>query len=268
MYNFEERSDVLSNTGDLKRENPKLYSNNNDTIGSPTANGDPKKLVANFWNVLSFGICVAASNAFIDWSSGFEHGYWDYLFATIISSSTFICLHLCLAEMVGILPFSGGTYGFARVTVGPFVGFLVGCFESVGNIVYTFIAMIPIGTCITYITDGDPKYEPIYWLLAYGLVIGIEFLGRRFYFQFLNTYAFGIIMLVILYFILSVQNVDLDRYLYARGSDKSLMFKNGVGDMMPLLPISGWYYFGIEIMPLISNEVKNVSRSLYKHNSN
>jgi amino acid transporter len=47
--------------------------------------------------------------------------------------------------MISILPFSGGTYGFARVTVGPYFGFLVGCFESFGNILYSVIGMIELG---------------------------------------------------------------------------------------------------------------------------
>lgn len=155
---------------------------------------------------------------------------------------------------------SGGTYGFARVTVGPYLGFLVGAFEAMANIAYTFVGMMPIGTSLTYILNGDPIYEPLYWFLAYVTVIGMEFMGRKVYFKFLNAYAFAIIMIVIFYLILAIQSVDVDTYL---PPVKGNLFKNGMSDLMSIWPIVGWFYLGFETMPLISDEIQNVSVAMF-----
>lgn len=60
-----------------------------------------------FWNAYSFGICLVFTNIVIAWSAGLANGYWDFLISLIFISTAFICLHLCIAEMVSILPFSG-----------------------------------------------------------------------------------------------------------------------------------------------------------------
>jgi L-asparagine transporter-like permease len=119
--------------------------------------------------------------------------------------------------------------------------------------------MIPIGTNITYIINGNPCYEPLYWFLLYFAVISIEFTGRKSYFRFLNVFALLILLLVILYVIVSSQHIQLHTYIPTDNQQfEGQVFRRGIRDMMPILPIAGWYYFGIEIMPLISDEVKNV----------
>jgi hypothetical protein len=99
MYSLEEKKTDYSDLNFDQQED-------SDIPRSPKC-GEVKAQVASFWDVLSFGICVSACNLFIDWSSGFRTGYWDFLFSTIVTSTTFICLYLSVAEMVSMLPFSG-----------------------------------------------------------------------------------------------------------------------------------------------------------------
>lgn len=212
--------------------------------------------VANFWDVLSFGICVTMGNIFIAWGSGFRQGYWEFFFATALSSSCFLCLFFCIAEVVSIVPFGGGTYALARITVGPYIGFLVGACESVGNIIFTLVAMMPLGSGITYMFGGNPKYEPVYWLLLYLLMIATEFAGRKFYFNFLRCIAVLSLSIITLYVIVSAQNIDTSKYI---PSLEQNTYSDGITELLPLLYPAGWWYFGIEIIPLISDEVENVS---------
>eukprot|EP01040_Poterioochromonas_malhamensis_P003121 gene3121-3322_t len=197
--------------------------------------------VANFWDVLSFGICVTMGNIFIAWGSGFSQGYWDFFFATAISSSCFLCLFFCIAEVVSIVPFGGGTYALARITVGPYIGFLVGACESIGNIIFTLVAMMPLGSGITYMFGGNPKYEPVYWLVLYVLMIATEFAG-----------------IITLYIVISAQNIDTSKYI---PNLEHNTYSDGITELLPLLYPAGWWYFGIEIIPLISDEVENVKVS-------
>lgn len=250
----------MYNTIDSKHSKVKDYDPGDfeiEDLQSPT-NGNAKNK-GSFWDVFCFGICLASTNLFIEWDVGLVNGYWSFFFATVFTTSVFVNLHLCVAEMVSILPFSGGMYGFTRVTVGPYAGFLVGCLESIANIVYSLIAMIPIGTCITYIFRSNPIYEPLYWFLAYMAVLGLECLGRQFYFKFIRTYAFVIIMLVIYYMILATENSNAEDYI---PSLENHVFPHGIKDFLTILPTAGWFFLSLEIMPLVSDEVHRV-RSIF-----
>lgn len=148
-------------------------------------------------------------------------------------------------------------YGFARVTAGPFIGFLVGCCEAIANIIYTVVGTMPVGTTITYIFNSDPKYEPMYWVFSYFSIILSEYLGRKIYFNFLNTYAFVLIMLLVFYLIISFQSIDTDKYI---SPPEGRVFSGGIADFLSIVPTVGWFYFGFETIPLISDEIRDAKR--------
>jgi ethanolamine permease len=241
-----------------------------------------------FWDVFCFGICISSFAMFNDWTFGYVYsfGYWGYLFSLLLTSFLFINLHFCVAEMVSILPFSGmnyifflcacfitclfsllplfigGTYGFARVTVGPFIGFLVGCFEVFSNLVSTAGGAIPIAVKITYITGWSQSYEPLYLLALYLFMIGWELIGRKYYFSFLKCLAIVILSLVIIFLVTSAQYVDTEQYL-STSEVSSTYAKGGIIDLLSIMPYTGFYYFGLDIIPLVCDEVKNVRDHIF-----
>ncbi len=266
MYNsqpgdsyYERRSQVSTNTDHNRTvEDESLkHSASLDLFSDVRFNASKRHLsfLASYWDIQSFGICVAAANIFIAWGSGFSNGFWEFFFATALSAFSFINLFLCIAEITSIVPFGGGTYALARVTTGPYIGFLVGCCESIGNIVMALVNMMPLGTTITYMFGGDPYYEPLYWFLIYVLVIAMEFAGRRFYFTFLRCVAFLSLAIIVLYLIVSFQSLKISQYIPNINSS----FGKGIDEFMPLLYPSGWWYLGVDILPLISDEVRDVS---------
>jgi ethanolamine permease len=243
-----------------------------------------------FWDVFCFGICISSFAMFNDWTVGYVYsfGYWGYLFSMLLTSFLFINLHFCVAEMVSILPFSGklkyssyfvhcsifylflcwlsfpfflgGTYGFARVTVGPYIGFLVGCFEVFSNLVSTAGGALPIAIKISYITGWDRSYEPLYLLALYLFMIGWELIGRKYYFAFLKCLAIIILTLVIIYLIVSARYINTEQFLPE--SEVSHTYeKGGIVDLLSIMPYTGFYYFGLDIIPLVCDEVKNVRQS-------
>jgi ethanolamine permease len=239
----------------------------NDAVTTPKqAKNYAKRLstppIANFWDVLSLGICLTASNLTFTWSIALSKGFWTFFFTTVIISSVFICLHLCIAEMSSILPFSGGTYGFVRVTVGPYCGFLVGCFETIGGMIFTMVGVIILGHYITYTVKGDVKYEPIYWLVLYMLIIINEFSGRKYYFKMLNLVAIAFLCLFVFYIIVSSRHIDVGQYLPTNSINDS--FRGGMDDFFHVMPFSAFFYFGMEMIPLVSDEVKNPRRETPK----
>jgi ethanolamine permease len=216
---------------------------------------DVSNQIAGYWDLLSFGVCVVAVNIVFGWPVALARGFWPTFFGNIFTSLLFICLHLCIGEMISILPFSGGSYGFARVTVGPYIGFLVGCYESISNIVYSFTGMIPLAKYFTYIIDGDPRYEPVYWIVLYVLILINEYSGRVYYFRMLRTAAFLSVVVYVLYIFVSIPNIDTKRYIPTDSLQHS--FPGGVFDLLGALPFTAFFFVGMEMMPLVSDEMKN-----------
>ena len=215
---------------------------------------------ASHWNLISFLICLTASNLSWGWPAVLYKGFWSAFFAHIVCTLLFVSLNCCIAEMISIFPFSGGTYGFARVTAGPYIGFLVGCFESFGSICYLLITMISLGQFTSQITGQDRKYEPIYWLILYSICISSECLNRQSYYQLLNHIAFYIVMIYVFYLIISLQNIEVNKYLPANSIDS--IYSNGVTDFFAVFPYCSFFFFGMEMIPLVSNEVKNPTKSM------
>jgi ethanolamine permease len=215
--------------------------------------------IASFWDVFGFGICLASANlTYGAWHVGLFFGFWSFFFATVIMMSVFFCVHFCIAEMISVLPFSGGMYGFARVTVGPYFGFLVGCFESMGNVIYAMIGMLSLGAYLSYILDLDKKWEPIYWLGFYLIIITNEFLGRKYYFRLMRTVAIIIVLIFLLYICVSINNVHPKKYLPQNAINQTFLY--GADLTIISLQFSAWIYFGLEVIPLVSDEVKNARR--------
>lgn len=129
----------------------------------------------------------------------------------------------------------------------------MGCLEAMGSIVYAFMALIPIGSCLSFIFKSDPIYEPLYWFFAYATVMLLEFSGRKFYFRFIRAYAFVIMSLIVFFLIITAQTVNTSSV-----PPSNQLFEKGVKELMQILPTVGWFYLGLEIIPLISDEVKEV----------
>jgi ethanolamine permease len=216
--------------------------------------------IANFWDVLAFGICLTSANlAYGAWHAGLILGFWSFFFATLMISTVFFALHLCIAEMISILPFSGGMYGFARVTVGPYLGFMVGCFEAMGNIIYTMYGMIQLGSYFCFITNVGRKYMPFFWLLFYVIIIMNEFLGRKYYFKLVRATAVLIIVILLFYVAISIPKQHPEKY-FPESQDVNQTFFYGADVTIVSLQYAAFIYFAIEIIPLVSDEVKDAKK--------
>ena len=94
-------------------------------------------------------------------------GFWETFAAIVIVCSASGCMMLCIAGMTAALPFSGGTYGIVRVTLGDFIGYLVGTGEILLYVCIVVFKMSSLGKMITIMTKYDEKYEPLYCAIIY-----------------------------------------------------------------------------------------------------
>ena len=84
-----------------------------------------------------------------------------------LCSVGYICLALCVAEMAGAVAFSGGSFGYARCTISPFVGYLVGVYDLLQSGICTALFVDVIAKAFNIALDGTDEFLPLWWLAIY-----------------------------------------------------------------------------------------------------
>eukprot|EP01040_Poterioochromonas_malhamensis_P007058 gene7058-7620_t len=103
-----------------------------DSVTDERKEGDPclePVARASFTHVYLLALAMKLGGCTIAWNYGFAAGFWEYFLAVIGLGTAYVLFGLCMAEMVSIMTFSGGYYGYARVILGPLGGYLVGWFD-------------------------------------------------------------------------------------------------------------------------------------------
>lgn len=135
----------------------------------------PKNLtVFDLWGM---AMCMALGGVFAGWNIGLTAGFGSYVCATALVASGYVALVCSLAEVASALPFAGGSYGIARVTLGVFPGYMIACYDSVESIIYTATAVLAVGAQLGTAADTPYYVEIVFWFLSYGSVLALHMFG-------------------------------------------------------------------------------------------
>lgn len=155
--------------------------------------------------------------------------------------------------------FVGGSFGYVRCTLGPVVGYLVGCCESAEYILYVATAVAEVGRLTTIITQLSPSFEPLYWMAFYIISLVIQCKGGRIFWRFNAVVAIVTTLLIVIHCLAALPQVDFSRYAideerdYAGfGSSASFL------DTMYYFPLVCWFYVGVEAMTLSCDDIPQV----------
>lgn len=105
-----------------------------------------------------------------------------YLFAVV--SAVYIIMHTvltyCFAELISIVPFSGGGYAYSRCSLGPSVGYMAGMVELGKYLLYTVTSVTRVGLIFQDSFGFDDRYLLTSWLLFFVSVNVLHFFNIRF----------------------------------------------------------------------------------------
>eukprot|EP01038_Epipyxis_sp_PR26KG_P015599 gene15599-21078_t len=184
--------------------------------------------------------------------NGLSAGVWTFLFSFFFMSSGYICLCLSIAEMTSLFPFSGGMYGFARITLGSYLGFLVGCTESFQNIVITAGSIVILGQLITETSHLSRNFEPIYYFFTFLSIMLLQIVGGKSFWALVSLMGILILLSIILYYG-SFMNFSFDHFAlnnsYTKIAQTNSLAENCKSFML-YFPFAAWYYAGVESLPL------------------
>eukprot|EP00981_Chlorochromonas_danica_P007122 scaffold1560_cov177-Ochromonas_danica.AAC.7 len=124
--------------------------------------------------IYALGIGVMCGRQCFKWHVGFgKYGLYMYGLVVLIYVLAFTALTYSFAELVSIVPFSGGCYGYSRCALGPMMGYMAGMFETAKYILYASFNMYRLGDIMYEVYGFDEKYQIVVWLaflVAFNLV--------------------------------------------------------------------------------------------------
>ena len=216
------------------------------------------KRIVSWGGVVMYGLCISLAGHYVGWTVSFYAGFWKVFGSTFIILTSTGCLMLCIAEMTAALPFSGGTYGVARVTLGHLPGFLVGTCEVLQTVLYVSFTVGSLAKYVTTFTGYNEKFEPLYWAVFY-LTIGTITSNHRTLF-WRSMLVFGIFMCVMLLLYCSITRTeDVNFIKYTNDPDvANLPYHDEVYHFFKQLPLPSFFFnLSIKLLPLACREAKN-----------
>lgn len=214
------------------------------------------------YDMWALGITIVIGGQYFAWNAGLSAGFGSFGIATFFIATAYICLIFSIAELSSALPFAGGSYGIARVTVGIFPGYLVACFDSIESIIYVATSAVSLGHAITSITLLDPNYEPLYWLFFYASATGIQLYGGTFFWRF-NLFAAVISFLILLIFVFGSLNwVNFTENAPLEGDGLDRWFHGGITGFLKILPLPCWFFVGVEAINLACQDVPSARKNI------
>eukprot|EP01040_Poterioochromonas_malhamensis_P002998 gene3000-3185_t len=199
---------------------------------------------AGTFDVLCLGLTIVIGGQVFSWNPLLLSGFWESLTGLLSTALMYFCLVFCISEMTSALPFSGGSYGFVRVCIGPFFGYVIGCCEALQNVAYVVSAVIPLAQMLSLLLKMDHTYEPLTWVFFFLTALAFNILGKNYFWKFNLVIGMVSLVLIVLYIASTIQYVEFDKFSGVQD------YSFDGGDFMTYLPYCAWFFMGIEGLPL------------------
>lgn len=211
------------------------------------------------WDIWMLGISIGLGGQYFSWNDGLRGGLYSFLLIYAVVGSAYIALCCCTSEITGALPFAGGAYGLSRCTLGFYAGFIVGCAETLEYIVYVGTSVIALARMLVESVPEIAGYEPLVWMLIYTSALAIHIRGDYVFWRW--NVLIGVISLffVLLYCIGSFPHAD---FAANADDDPAFRFVNGFAGFMRSLPLSCWFFVGVEALSLASDDVLEPKKAI------
>lgn len=150
---------------------------------------------------------------------------------------------------------TGGSYGFVRVTLGPFPGFLVGCLEVLANWVFVVEIVSEFGEMIHHMVGGGPEFQPVWWLFYFIPAVAI-LMGSSKYFWPVCIFLGVLSLLLVLIYVLAVAK-ELDTQKYVVEEDNRF-FPDGAASFFIIISLTAHQWLGLQSVSLSCEDIKDV----------
>jgi ethanolamine permease len=219
---------------------------------------------AGAFSLWALGVGAVISGDFFGWNFGLAAGgFGGLLVATGVVTGLYVCLCFSIAELAPALPHTGGAYSFARSAFGPWGGYLTGLAENMEYILTPATIVVGIGGYLGAIAGTPESWEPLWWLAAYALFVGLNVAGVETSFRVTAVVTALALAILAVFFVGALPHFDLERALdVAPGPGGSRWLPHGWSGAVAALPFAIWFYLAIEELPLAAEESRDPVRDM------
>ncbi len=194
------------------------------------------------------------------WQTALHLGTGEFLISLALCAAAYFCLTLCISELAGIIAFSGGSYGYSRCALSPFIGYIVGICDLLQSVMFSAICINKISEAISMLVSGNDylTYLPCWWIATYTLILLIALPGGR---CFWNSMSGFTIMTIVMLLIYTIGNAP--RFDFAHHAHQDIpMFAGSSWDFMKELITPAICFVGVDFITLFSDEAKDPQRDI------
>jgi hypothetical protein len=221
-----------------------------------------KPLMLGSFDVWALGITVVIGGQYFCWNFALAAGFGSCFLSMMLVGAAYVCLVVSNAELTSAMPFAGGAYGLARVSLGLWPGFMVGCCESVEYILYTASSALFLADLIQTTAGTDPFTIPIFIVVFYIVALLICIPGGHVFWKtnmFLAVVSFA---LLLMYNLGALKYINSKEYISALKTTGAVddtttrsTFIGGPKAFFTVFPLAGWYYVGVESLNMAASVV-------------
>jgi ethanolamine permease len=217
---------------------------------------------AGVFSLWALGVGIVISGQFSGWNLGMGLGGWGgMLIATLIIIVMYAGLTTSLAEMASSQPWSGGAYGYARATMGPWAGLFTGLCGVVEYVLASAAVCFFLGSYLGGIFNTPPEMQPLYWVGGYVLFVALNAAGAAMSFRITVFLTLLAISCLTIFWASAAPLVEFGRYALNIGPG-GVEIPGGHGPFLPggwmgvlaQLPFAVWLFLAIEQLPLSAEE--------------
>lgn len=220
------------------------------------------KKYAGVWSLWALGVGAVISGHYSGWNLGLSSGGWGgMLIASLLIAMMYLGLTFCIAEMSPALPHTGAAYSFARTAMGPWGGFVTGLCENVEYVLTPAVIVFFIGSYLGAIFGTAPEFQPVWWIAAYVVFVGLNIWGVELSFKVTVVVTLLALAVLVVFWIAAIPKTEFRAWALNIGEGGALL-KGGGGPFLPMgvagvfatLPFAVWLFLAIEQLPLAAEE--------------
>lgn len=147
--------------------------------------------------------------------------------------------------------------------MGPFLGFMVGFFDAISNIIYVSLFIRFFILCFVFVfhITYEPKHLPYMWVIVSCVIVVTNIGFGKFNFWFMTLGGLFVLLIPLMFICGTTKLYDYQLYVveYNRALQHVFM-PLGARGFLRLLPAGDVFYFGIDMIPLVCEDAKNVRK--------
>lgn len=235
------------------------------------------RILVTKYHLIALGLVGILPHSTGLWNFELKAGIGVQIIANLVAAAAFIIFYGSIAELTSTFPFAGGSYAFARCTVGFFLGYLIGCIEV---LYYALLLVWTNGALIVFIRRNNVTVWRNENCIIMALFISnfIICISKKWVYNLFVVLAiFGVCMNLI-YIFGSIQFLDFNSWAYLPNHTEDdtlqlLLADDDNGFVDPHSPSKGvifnivtqriceafsntlWTYKGLENVNLMSEDV-------------